>query len=55
MITKERKIPCEVDICMSSDSYKIDLPVQWLCKEHMQELLSHLQRVFDEISKEDIE
>lgn len=53
MITKEKGIYCEVNSCMSSDSYKIDVPVQWLCKEHMQELLSNLQRVFDEISKED--
>lgn len=53
MITKEKGIYCEVNACMSSDSYKIDVPVQWLCKEHMQELLSNLQRVFDEISKED--
>lgn len=53
MITKERRIPCEVDVCMSSDSYKIDVPAQWLCKEHMQELLTYLQNKFDDISKDD--
>ena len=53
MIRKERKVPCEVDICMSSNSYKIEVPTQWLCKEHMQELLSYLQDLFNEISKGD--
>lgn len=53
MIKKEEKVPCEVDICMDSHSYKIEVRKQWLCKEHMQELLDYLQRQFNEISKDD--
>lgn len=53
MIRKEEKVPCEVDSCISSNSYVIEINKKWLCKEHMQELLDYLQRKFNEISVDD--
>lgn len=53
MIRKEDKMPCKVDVCMSSTSYSIKVDEQYICKEHMQELLSYLQDLFNEISKGD--
>lgn len=50
---KKENIPCEIDICMCSNSYSIKINKQWLCKEHMQELLNYLQEEFDKISKDD--
>lgn len=51
MIIKEDKKPCDVDICMSSDSYRIEIKEQWLCEDHVQELLDFLQMRFDELKK----
>lgn len=53
MIIKEDKVPCRVDICMSNTSYSIKVNEQCICKEHMKELLSYLQNLFNEISKDD--
>lgn len=57
MITIAEDVPCEIDVCMSSSSFLLELggTKRWLCKDCMQELLDGLQNELNSLTTKKVE